>query len=312
MQKTEGNAVFFHRYVKMYMLGCYSLVFVLDVEPIKTVGFPFSPDLQDFKYVDADLVYLFACSASSVIKTCQSQAHQRTQRWARHPVLQPWMLNQLPTFGFHEKKKKVAGNDHLHLCQPVKSNPSPTKWTLSSPDMTGDFAHTCQSVSGAHLPTCPSTTPRDAILLLLALADERGTWCRSPPDSPKIDTKSCVLLGSSESSLSWHIVRKQRKVAICPGICHPNFKHKQDMIPLNLDQIPLSLQTSVTHCWRVWTSTSLIQDVPAMKSLEATFYFVHFLLQLWSIVLCYSSELRPKEIEHTGINCTIRNRNRNI
>lgn len=81
-----------------------------------------------------------------------------------------------------------------------------------------------------------------------------GRWCRSPPLSPKIDPMFRVLLGSSESSLSWHIVRKLRKVAICPGICNPNFKYKRDLIPLNLDQIPLSLQTSVTHYWRVWTA----------------------------------------------------------
>lgn len=125
--------------------------------------------------------------------------------------------------------------------------------------MTGDFVHTCQSVSGTHLPTCPSTTPRGAILLLLALTDERGTWCCSPLDSPKIDPVSLVLLGSSESSLSWHIVRKLCKVAICPGMLNPNFKYKWDMIPLNLDQIPLSLQRSVTHWWRVWPKKMFMQ-----------------------------------------------------
>lgn len=149
MQKTEGNAVFFHRYVKMYMLGCkswYSLVFVLDVEPIKTVGFPFSPDLQDFKYVDTDLVYLFACSASSVIKTCQSQAHQRTQRWARHPVLQPWMLNQLPTFGFHEKKKKSSRKWSFASLPTCQVKPLTDKMNAVKPWHDGRFC--------AHMPKC--------------------------------------------------------------------------------------------------------------------------------------------------------------
>lgn len=40
---------------------------------------------------------LFVCmySASSVIKICQSQVHQPTQRWTRHSVLQTCMLKQL-------------------------------------------------------------------------------------------------------------------------------------------------------------------------------------------------------------------------
>lgn len=70
---------------------------------------------------------LFVCmySASSVIKICQSQIHQPTQRWARHPVLQPWMLKQLSpaNLWLSRTQEKGAGNDHLHLCQPVKSNP---------------------------------------------------------------------------------------------------------------------------------------------------------------------------------------------
>lgn len=94
----------------------------------------------------------------------------------------------------------------------------------------------------------------------------RGGGLSAPVPPPKIDPESRVLLGSSESSLSWHIVRKLRKVAICPGICHPNLKYKRDMIPLNLDQIPLSLQTSVTHCWRVWTNARLTRDVSAISS----------------------------------------------
>lgn len=71
-------------------------------------------------------------SASSVIKKCQSQVRQPAQRRGQaslsysHECLSNFCL---PTFGFHgekgweKKKKKGAGNDHLHLCQPVKSNP---------------------------------------------------------------------------------------------------------------------------------------------------------------------------------------------
>lgn len=176
-----------------------------------------------------------------------------------------------------KKKKKRCRKWSFASLPTCQVKPSPTKWTLSSPDMMGDFAHTCQSVSGTHLPTCPSTAPRGAILLFT----HAGWWEKGGvgrggaalrPDSPppKIDPESRVLLGSSESSLSWHIVRKLRKVAICPGICHPNLKYKRDMIPLNLDQIPLSLQTSVTHCRRVWTNASRTRDVGALQSLAAT------------------------------------------
>lgn len=85
------------------------------------------------------------------------------------------MLKQLfafQPFGFRGTKNG-ARNDHLHLCQPVK--PNPRRQNERCQDLT------CQSVSGTHLLTCPSTAPQGAILLLLALIDERGgAWRRSP------------------------------------------------------------------------------------------------------------------------------------
>lgn len=215
------------RAVNMNMLWCknwYSSTFVLDVEPIKTMGFPFSPDLQNFKHVDFALVYLFACTLP--VQSWKSVNHKSINSPKDGPDSQsysPECLSnfRLPTFGFHGSKKKGSRKWSFASLPTCQVKPSPTKWTLSSPDMTGDFARTCQSVSGTHLPTCPSKTPRGAILLLLALADERGDMVPFPSQfPPKIDPMSRVLLGSSESSLSWHIVSK---VAICPGIGNPNF-----------------------------------------------------------------------------------------
>lgn len=151
------------------------------------------------------------------------------------------------------KLKKGAGNDHLHLCQPVKSNPHQQNEHCQAPTWRAilrTHAKVCQELISPPVLQQHHRVPSCFYSLLLMRV---GARFRSPPLSPKIDPMFCVLLGSSESCLSWHIVRKLCKVAICPGICNPNFKYKRDLIPLNLDQIPLSLQTSVTHYLRVWT-----------------------------------------------------------
>lgn len=46
------------------------------------------------------------------------------------------------------------------------------------------------------------------------------------------------------------------------------------MIPLNLEQIPLSLQISVTRRWKVWTRVSNAKFC-ALPCLGGTLYFVH-------------------------------------
>ena len=133
---------------------------------------------------------LFVCmfSASSVIKMCQSHVRQPAPKTGPGiPSYSHECLSNLclPTFGFHgEKKKKRCRKWSFASLPTCQVKPSPTKWTLSSPDMMGDSAHTCQSVSGTHLPTCPSTAPRGAILLFT----HAGWWegaLHAPVPPPK-------------------------------------------------------------------------------------------------------------------------------
>lgn len=161
---------------------------------------------------------------------------------------------RLPTFGFHGCKKR---EQEMIICisANLSSQTLTDKMNAVKPWHDGRFC--------ASMPKCVKNSSTHLSFnnaMGCHLAFTRSHWWEEdtvpfPPPRfpPKIDPTSRVLLGSSESSLSWHIVRELRKVAICPGISNPNFKYKRDMIPLNLDQIPLSLQTSVTHCWRVWT-----------------------------------------------------------
>lgn len=221
------------------------------------------PRLQTCRLCPCLLVCMH--SAISVKKLCQSQVRQSAQRSATHS---PSQLFACQPFGFRGTKNG-AGNDHLHLCQPVK--PNPRRQNEHCQDLT------CQSVSGTHLLTCPSTAPQGAILLLLALIDERGRGV-APfpfPEYLKIDRVSLMsFLAAASLSLSWHIVGELQKAAICPGSCNPNLKYKRDMIPLNLEQIPLSLQISVTRRWKVWTRVSNAKFC-ALPCLGGTLYFVH-------------------------------------
>lgn len=58
--------------------------------------------------------------------------------------------------------------------------------------------------------------------------------------------------------MAWRRVcaRQADTQATCTGSRHPNFKPEQYAIPLNLDQIPLSLQTSVACRGWAWISKS--------------------------------------------------------
>ena len=130
---------------------------------------------------------LFVCmfSASSVIKMCQSHVRQPAPKTGPGiPSYSHECLSNLclPTFGFHgEKKKKGAGNDHLHLCQPVKSNPrrqnercqAPTWWAILR-----THAKVCQELISPPVLQRRRGVPS---CFLLTLADERG---RSTPRSP--------------------------------------------------------------------------------------------------------------------------------
>lgn len=252
------------RCVKTPKVAC-----LLDAEPIKTAEFLFPADLEDYKHADFAGVCLFACTQS---KNCVNHKSVSPPKDLLHiHPHSPWMLKQLfacQPFGFRGTKNG-AGNDHLHLCQPVK--PNPRRQNERCQDLT------CQSVSGTHLPTCPSTAPQGAILLLLALIDEQGRGV-APfpfPEYLKIDPVPLVsFLAAASLSLSWHIVGELQKAAICPGSCNPNLKYKRDMIPLNLEQIPLSLQISVTRRWKVWTWVSNAKFC-ALRSLGGALYFVH-------------------------------------
>lgn len=88
--------------------------------------------------------------------------------------------------------------------------------------------------------------------------------------NPKNRPHSLVVpLGSSESFLSWHAVREQRKVAICPGILIS--KRKSDVLLLNLDQILLKLANP---------SDTQLEGVDARFSCNAVFnrYILRLLL----------------------------------
>lgn len=164
----------------------------------------------------------------------------------------------LPTFGFQgiqkKKKKKGAGNDHLHLCQPVKSNPHRQNercQALTWRAILRAHANVCQELISAPVlqqrhgvPSCFYSLP------LMRGGDVAPFSSHSPQNRPP---RLVSFLAAASLPCHDTLSEKLRKVAICPGISNPNFKYKRDMIPLNLDQIPLSLQTSVTHCWRVWT-----------------------------------------------------------
>lgn len=123
---------------------------------------------------------------------------------------------------------------------------------------------------GAHMPNCvknssPHLSFNNATGCHLAFT-RAGWW--GGHTVPLLTQNRPPSLVSFLAAVSLHchdtLARQRCKAAICPGICHPNFKYKWDMIPLNLDQIPLSFQKSVTHRWRVWTNTSRTQVVQAL------------------------------------------------
>lgn len=152
-----------------------------------------------------------------------------------------------------------------------------TKWTLSSPDMAA--ADLARSVWRAHLPTCPSTATAGCHFVVA----HSGRWREGqyiPPLHLEIEPPNCMLsfMAAVLSLLSWHAATELRWAATCTGTHHPNSKPEQYAIPLNLDQIPLSLQTSVAcRCW-VWISVS--QSKFLKRSNHRVFSFFFFLQRL--------------------------------
>lgn len=122
------------------------------------------------------------------------------------------------------------------------------KMNVVKPRHDGRFCvHMPKSVRNS--PTCPSTPPQEAILLLTRSCWWEGEvelfFSQFPQNRPHV---SCPSWQQQGVFVVTHCQKATRKVAICPGMWNPNFKCKRDMNPLNLDQIPLSLARSVTHC----------------------------------------------------------------
>lgn len=174
------------------------LSFSLDIMTVETTVSQSSPDFYKPKHATlCPCLFLCMHGANSVIRTYQSQVYQpktHPTKWAVHSsklsaLHVEWSNYQcsLPTFGFRGTKRGAE----LIICissETVKSNSLAGKWVLSGSDMMGADARTCQSVSGTHLPTRPSTTPRGAILLWTQWWGwERGAWAPYPFIPSKID-----------------------------------------------------------------------------------------------------------------------------
>lgn len=159
----------------------------------------------------------------------------------------PWTLKQhspCEHLALMDPKKRETGNDHLHLCQTVKSNSRRQNERCQ--------ALTWRATLRTHAKLCQE------LILLPVLQLHHGvpscfyffTLMRRGYDvvSLLIPTKNrplaCVLIGGSAYFPCLDIFQKAIcKVSIRPGACKQHFKYKWDMIRLNLDQIPLSLQT---------------------------------------------------------------------